>query len=43
MRNLRFLPPGFDFRDILLRYICMNRWETPREKELLNSSIGKVA
>lgn len=40
--NLNFLPPGFDFRDVLLRYVCMNRCESEAEKNLLQSTIDKI-
>lgn len=43
MSNEKFVPPGFDFRDVLLRYVCMNRCESPAEKAILESSIDKIA
>lgn len=40
--NPRFLPPGFDFRDILIRYICMLRYEVETERPLIESLISRV-
>lgn len=42
-KNEKFLPPGFDLRDVLLRYVCMNRCESPEEKALLQETIDRIA